>query len=184
MRFKPFLSAFTFYIYNNFVTDFPSYTVRHWYLRHVLRITVGKNTAVHMGCFITGKQITIGCNSVINRNCYLDGRGGVEIGDNVSISAETYIVSLTHDPQDATFAAVGKKVSICDYAWVGVRALILPGVTLAEGCVVGAGAVVTKSLEPYSIAAGVPARKIGERNRSLDYSLSYFPYFNTDILGS
>jgi acetyltransferase-like isoleucine patch superfamily enzyme len=180
--FRRFLSALTFYLYNSLVTHLPSYTIRRLYLQHILRIRIGKQTAVHMGCFFTGKQIVIGNNCVINRDCYLDGRMGIEIGNSVSLSPGTWIVSLTHDPQDAMFAAVGEKVIIGNHVWVGVQALILPGVTLAEGCVVGAGAVVTKSFEPYSIVAGVPAEKIGERNQELNYSLSYFPYFNTDIL--
>jgi maltose O-acetyltransferase len=70
-----------------------------------------------------------------------------------------------------------------DYAWIGVRAIVLPGVTLHEGCVVGAGSVVTKDFERYSIVAGVPAKKIGERNPDLQYDLEYRPLFNTDVAG-
>lgn len=180
-KIRPFLSAATIYIYNDFVTHWPSFSIRHLYLTRVLRIGLGKNSSVHMGCFFAGKQVEIGHNSVINRDCYLDGRVGVEIGDNVSVSPEVYIVSLTHDPQHSEFKTIGNKVILRDYVWVGARAMVLPGVVLSEGCVVGAGAVVTKSFESYSIVAGVPARKIGERSRNLNYSLRYFTYFDTDI---
>jgi acetyltransferase-like isoleucine patch superfamily enzyme len=178
---RPYLSAFTVYIYNNFITHFPSYKLRLWYLRHIVRIQIGRNTAIHMGCFFTGKRIVIGDNSVINRNCYLDGRGGVEIGDNVSLSPETWIASLTHDPNDPMFGVIPKKVCVGNYVWVGMRAMILPGVTLGEGCVVGAGSVVTKDVGPFTMVAGSPAHFLGERNRDLRYTLSYFPYFDTDV---
>jgi acetyltransferase-like isoleucine patch superfamily enzyme len=72
-------------------------------------------------------------------------------------------------------------VRIGDYAWLGARALILPGVELGEGAVVGAGSVVTKAVAPYAIVAGSPAKPIGERPRGLRYTLAYFPLFNTDV---
>ena len=53
--------------------------------------------------------------------------------------------------------------------WIGAGATILKGVDIGEGAVVAAGAVVTKNVAPYSIVAGVPAKKIGERNKELDY---------------
>jgi maltose O-acetyltransferase len=180
-KIRQFFSALTVYGYNSFVTHVPSFVLRTLYLRKILRIKVGQGAAIHMGCFFTGKQISIGRNSVVNRNCYLDGRAGLSIGDNVSISPEVYIMSLTHDCQDRRFPEVGKRVVISDNVWIGARAIILPGVQLSKGCVVGAGSVVTKGFDPFSIVAGVPARRIGERNHDTDYSLRYFTYFNTDI---
>jgi maltose O-acetyltransferase len=55
-------------------------------------------------------------------------------------------------------------------------------VRLGKGCVAGAGAVVTKSFDDFTVVAGSPAKKIGQRNPNLSYELSYAPYFNTDIL--
>ncbi len=60
--------------------------------------------------------------------------------------------------------------------------MIMPGVTLGRGCVVGAGSVVTKDVPPYTIVAGVPAKKIGERTKDRDYRVEYFPCFNTDMV--
>ena len=166
--------------YNHGISRLPIYTVRKWYLRICCGIIIGRDSAIHMGCFITGRQITMANHSVINRRCYLDGRGGIEIGNNVSISPEVYIMSATHLVNDPLFAGAQFKVKIEDYTWIGARAIILPNVTLGVGCVVGAGAVVTKSVPPYQIVAGNPARIIGERSRSLRYNLSYFPLFDTD----
>jgi acetyltransferase-like isoleucine patch superfamily enzyme len=135
-----------------------------------------------MGCFITGNRISIGGRSVINRNSYLDGRSGLSIGSNVSISPHAYILTLDHDPQSKDFAARTGPVRIDDYVWIGARATLLPGVTLGKGAVIGAGAVVTKDVAEFTIAAGVPAKPIGQRNRDLNYDPSYFPFFNTDVL--
>jgi acetyltransferase-like isoleucine patch superfamily enzyme len=181
-RLRRFCVAIAYFLYNNLVSRFPSYAARGAFLRNVLRLKIGDGAALHMGCFVTGRHISIGARSVINRGCYLDGRGTLEIGADVSISPECYLLTLTHDSQDSAFAAVAKPVTIENRAWIGARALVLPGVRIGEGAVVGAGAVVTRDVEPFSIVAGNPARKIGERNRALAYSLSYFPYFDTDVL--
>lgn len=179
---KSFLIACSFYCYNSLITHIPIYWIRHCYLRNVLRIQIGKNTSIHIGCFITGRNITIGENTVINRSSYLDGRAQLTIGSNVSISPHTFLISLDHDPQSSSFDTLATHVIIGDYVWIGVRATILPGVTIGNGCVVGAGAVVTKSFKAFSIVAGVPAKIIGERNKELNYNPKYFPLFNTDII--
>jgi acetyltransferase-like isoleucine patch superfamily enzyme len=180
-----FLKAFLFYFYNHIVTNTPSYTLRHAYLKYILKIHIGKKSAVHMGCFITGNKITIGNDSVINRKTYLDGRFGISIGNGVSISPECYLLSLSHDVNDLNFRAVGKHVYVDDFVWLGARSIILPGINLAKGTVVAAGSVVTKSVnEIGTIVGGVPAKIIGVRNiKQYNYSHLYFPFFDTDITG-
>lgn len=180
-RLKAFSAGTAFYLYNSFVTHLPWYTLRMVYLKSILGIRIGKGVAVHMGCFITGRSISIGDHTVINRRCHLDGRGGLRIGRNVSISPDCALISLGHDPNSPDFVAVPGPVAVGDYAWLGARALVLPGVEMGEGAIAGAGSVVTRDVAPYSIVAGVPARRIGERKRGLRYTLEYFPYFNTDV---
>ena len=68
-----------------------------------------------------------------------------------------------------------------DHCWIGVRAIILPGVTVGEGAIVAAGSVVAKDVAPYTIVGGNPAKVIGERTRDLNYKTRYFPFFDTDI---
>ena len=181
-KMRRFIKALMFYIYNNFLTNFPSYKLRTFYLRRILNIKIGKQTSIHMGCFFSGNKISIGSNSVLARNCNLDGRiGFITIKNNVSIAPETYILSMTHIVNSPLFDTISKDVTINDHAWIGTRALILPGVTIGEGGVLGAGAVVTKNVAAYEVVAGSPAKKIGERTKDLSYTLSYFPYFNGDI---
>jgi maltose O-acetyltransferase len=60
--------------------------------------------------------------------------------------------------------------------WIGYRAIVLPGVTIGNGAVVGAGAVVAKDVEPYKIVAGNPAKVIGERPKDLNYECNYRPW--------
>jgi acetyltransferase-like isoleucine patch superfamily enzyme len=178
---KAFLAALAFYLYNSFVSHVPLYWVRRLYLTRILGLRLGRGVAVHMGCFISGRHISIGDHTVINRRTYLDGRKALRIGRNVSVSPECYILTLDHRTDSPDFETKEGPVSIGDYAWLGARALILPGVELGEGAVVGAGAVVTKAVAPYAIVAGVPARPIGERARGLRYTLRYFPLFNSDV---
>lgn len=161
----------------------PSYRLRRWYLTRVLRYRIAPNAAIHSGCWVTGFSLSVGEHSVINRNCRLDSRGGLVIGANVSISPECYLISSSHDPHSPTFAGSSKPtaVTIHDYAWLGVRALVLSGVTIGRGAVVGAGAVVSRDVPPLAIVAGNPARVIGQRQTEPTYKLIWQPWFDTDI---
>ncbi|MCG8326132.1 MAG: acyltransferase [Chitinophagales bacterium] len=125
-----------------------------------------------------GKNISIGNNTVINSKVLLDGRGGkLQIGNNVDIAQETNIWTLQHDINDDNHAAKGKDVVIEDYVWIASRVSILPGVRIGKGAVIATGAVVTKNVPPMSVMGGVPAKKIGERNNALNYTLNYKPKF-------
>ena len=174
-------SACRFYTFNALVSHLPGYWLRTLWLREVLHYRIGSGSSIHMGCFVTGSSITVGRNSVINRNCYLDGRGGLAIGDNVSISPEVYILTASHDVDSPKFQSVMAPVCIEDRVWIGARAVILPGVKLSIGTVVGAGSVVARTTEPYSVVVGNPARVVRKRNADLTYALRYFPWFNTDV---
>jgi acetyltransferase-like isoleucine patch superfamily enzyme len=144
-----------------------------------MRAKIGPGTSIFMGAwFDTVGSICLGTNSTVNQNCRLDARGGLVIGSNVSISAEVCILTAEHDIQATNFNGVREAVEIGDYVFIGTRAMILPGVTLAVGSVVAAGAVVTKSIAPYSVVAGVPARIIGSRNANLNYTCRYRRLFH------
>lgn len=174
-----------YYISNHIIANCPFESVRHCFYKNVLNIKIGKQSHVSMGQFITGfhkkPNIVIGNNTVVNRNCYLDGRIGIEIQDNVNISFGVTILTLQHDPQSPNFACTGGKVLICQNAWIGINAIIMPGVVIGKGAVVGAGAVVTRNIPDYCIAVGIPAKVIKSRNKELSYVNNFHPYSDTDI---
>ena len=151
----------------------PSNTLRGLLWR-LVGLRKGSHTSIHRGCrFYRPSAVRVGAHSVINRDVLLDGRTGLTIGDNVSISEGVAVFTLEHDPNSPSFANRGAPVRISDRVFVGARAIVLPGVTLGEGAVIAAGAVVTHDVPPYTIVAGVPARRIGDRNPDLTYTLDY-----------
>lgn len=126
---------------------------------------MGAKSGVQMGCrFLNGRKVFLGERNVVNFGCLFDGRKfSIRTGSNVSIGPEATILTLGHDPRSAIFEDRGGDVVIGDRVWIGYRAIVLPGVSIGEGAVIGAGAVVAKDVEPYAIVVGNPARKIGER---------------------
>jgi acetyltransferase-like isoleucine patch superfamily enzyme len=153
---------------------FPSHSLRLWCLRHFCRMAIGKSTSIHRRCrMYHSHRIVIGSHSVINYGVLLDGRRGLTVGDNVSISEGTVILTLGHDVDAPDFALKGAAVSIGDRVFVGACARILPGVSVGEAAVIAAGAVVVRDVEPYTLVAGVPARFVRSRARHLDYQLDH-----------
>ena len=152
----------------------PSHGLRLFLYRHLLRISIGARTSIHRDCrFYRPSGVSIGSHSIINRDVLLDGRMGLQIGDNVSVSEGTAIITLEHDPNSPTFEPRGAAIHIGDRVFVGARAILLPGVAIGEGAVVAAGTVVTRDVDPFAIVAGVPARPIGQRQHDLTYTLDY-----------
>jgi len=114
-------------------------------------------------------NITIGDGSIIGMWATFDGREGITIGKNVNFSSEVALWTLQHDYNSPTFATSGGPIVIEDRAWISFRVTILPGVTIGEGAVVAANAVVTKDVAPYTVVGGIPAKKIGDRSDNLSY---------------
>lgn len=160
------------YSYNHLIGHLPSRQIRRTYLKAYLA-EIGKDTSVQMGCrFMNGRKVHLGNRNVINFGCLFDGRHyHIRTGADVSIGPEATLLTLGHDPQSPKFSDKGGDIIIGDRVWIAYRAIILPGVTIGEGAVVGAGSVVTKNVESYSIVAGVPAKNIGKRNPKLIYHL-------------
>jgi acetyltransferase-like isoleucine patch superfamily enzyme len=177
MNLKVTAGAVLAYGYNHVISVFPFHFLRLWYLKAYLG-GIGEGSHVQMSCrFLNGRKVSLGERNVINFGCLFDGRKfHIKMGDDVSMGPEAAILTLGHDPQSVSFTDKGGDVTIEDQVWIGFRAIILPGVTVGKGAVVAAGAVVTKFVEPYSIVAGVPARKIGDRNKNLGYRLKYKPF--------
>jgi len=112
--------------------------------------------------------ISIGNDVRIHPMAFLDGVGGIEIGSHVGIASGVQIYSQNHTYKDRHQLYYHQPVRVArviieDDVWVGCGSLIMAGVTIRQGTVVAAGSVVTKDTESYSVVAGVPAKKIGQR---------------------
>ena len=116
-------------------------------------------------------RLSVGAGSLVNRGVYLDNRGGLAIGRQVSIAHDVRIYSLGHEIHGGGFADKPQPVRIDDYAVLFAGAMVMPGVHLGTGAVVMAGAVVTRSVAPFRIVGGNPARDIGAREGVPAYSL-------------
>lgn len=170
-----------YYIIHNFLCDYllwlvgyiPSMHIRMFIYRRIYRISLDKYVIIYKGCEIRNtKGLRIGKGTIIGDNAMLDARRGIDIGQNVNFSSGVEIWTLQHDYRDPNFACNPDHtgpVTIGDRAWIGPRVTILHSVNIGEGAVVGAGSVVTKDVEPYSVVAGIPAKKIAERPRNLIY---------------
>lgn len=156
---------------------FPSRRIRRACIRRQLA-HMGKGVSVmRFVKFLKPRQISIGDRVAINQNVLLDGRGGLEIGNDTDIATGTMIWTMEHDPNSDEHATRTGKVVIGHHVWIAARAQIMPGVTIGDGAVVAAGAIVTKDVPEKAIVAGVPAKVIGWRNNSLQYKLSHHPIF-------
>lgn len=157
------------YMVNDILPHIPFWSWRRCYLRR-LGMQIGDGSFImKQAYFINPNLITIGRQSHINTQCILDGRGGITIGNSVSISHRVNVMTGSHDYRSSNFQGVFKPIVIEDYAWIGVNATLLQGVTIGRGAVVCAGAVVTHDVAPYAVVAGVPARQIATRPKTLDY---------------
>ena len=147
----------------------PFWAFRRLYLK-LVRAKVGKGSFVMKNVYIQSpNRLKIGDYSHINRGVVLDARGDIIIGSSVSVSYNVNIMTGGHEIMSPHFTGIFKPIVIKDYAWIGVGATILQGVTIGKGAVVCAGAVVNKDVGDYEIVGGVPAKKIGERTKDLQY---------------
>lgn len=182
---KRFVAALTKYLTNNLITYIPSHTLRNAWYRHVLGWQMAPRATILMRQYIqmagirsSGRKVIIGKGTVINHGCLLYTTGGIEIGQHVSISSGAWLMTGSHDMQDANFVDVYKPIIIGDRAWIGARSTILGGVTVGAGSVVMAGAVVTRDVPPCAVVGGIPAKVIRYRDlQNLAYELNFQPLF-------
>jgi len=128
-------------IFSNVIIDSPD------------RIKMGKNVHINHGCIIDASdgEIEIGDNVLIGPYCVLRAANHVFSNPNIPI------IEQEHEPG---------KIIVEDDVWIGAHVTVVPNVKIGRGSVIGAGAVVTKDIAPFSIAVGVPAKKIGNRGKT------------------
>lgn len=139
-------------------------------------ITIGAGTSLMHGTVfhvfnyrdLPHAGITVGQNCFFGEYTCIRGQGGVKIGDGVYTGTQVNIAAVNHvfaDPnrfiREQGITADG--ITIEDDVWLGSNATVVDGVTIGRGSIIGAGAVVTKDIPPYSIAVGVPAKVVGDR---------------------
>lgn len=110
----------------------------------------------HTDC---GKNIHVGKNVFINMGCKFQDQGGIEIGDGALIGHNVVLATLNHamSPKDRG-TMIPAPIRIGKHVWIGSNATVLPGVTIGDGAIVAAGAVVTRDVPENTIVGGVPAR--------------------------
>ncbi|MGY4783662.1 DapH/DapD/GlmU-related protein [Rhodococcus opacus] len=112
------------------------------------------------GFYGSNSGLTVGTGTFINYGCFSDLGASTNIGERVDVGYEVMFATCSHeDGATARRAGVAKTapIRVGDGAWIGARSVIMPGVTIGEGCVIAAGSVVTRDCKPNSLYAGVPA---------------------------
>ena len=138
---------------------------------HPEKIELGINIYIGHNTILKGYykgQMKIGDGTWIGQQCFFHSAGNITIGKNVGIGPTVKILTSFHSEEGRSVPILHSKINfkqviIEDDADLGIGAIILPGVTIGKGAQIGAGAVVTKDVEPYTVVAGVPAKKINIR---------------------
>ncbi|MBN3966976.1 acyltransferase [Pseudomonas gregormendelii] len=142
--------------------------VRILYVSKILKVMpYDKNSIFEDNIYISNcSQLRIGKACQINEGVFIQG---ASIGDYVMIAPNVSILNESHTFQRTDIPMVFQPTTpksnpvIDDDVWIGRNAVILPGVHIGRGSIIGAGAVVTKNIPPYSVAVGVPAKVIRSR---------------------
>jgi acetyltransferase-like isoleucine patch superfamily enzyme len=131
-----------------------------------LGLQIGKDSFFGKDIFVLDyKKLKIGQNSGINHQVYFDCQGvPITIGDGCLVGFRSCFITgvhkLTTDFKSLRPLTELKPITIEDYVWIGANVTVYPGVTIGRGSVISAGSVVTRDIEKYSLAAGIPAREI------------------------
>lgn len=120
------------------------------------------------GWWKPGPSIVIGDDVFVGRGCEFNIMERIRIGRDCLIASGCKFIDHDHgltvdDGPMRTLPCPGEEIELEDDVWIGVNAVVLKGVSIGRGAVVAAGAVVTKSIPPYEIWGGIPARQIGSR---------------------
>jgi len=131
-------------------------------LWRLLGVKIGKNSVIRPGTVINAPfMVSIGEDSIIHG--HLKARGGISIGNHVEFVENVMISTQSHNLKSPLFEAIYQPVVIEDHCWLSINSIVLHGVTIGEGAVVAAGAVVTQNVAAWNIVAGVPAKPIDKR---------------------
>ena len=142
--------------------------------KQVIPFQTGDAKRVGEGCYyldhivwLNGDRIELGDRVGFNYGCYVNGYGGLAIGDRALVGPYSMIHTANHnmDPERPLLEQGWRKqpVEIGADCWIGMGVCILPGASLGDGCVIGAGSVVADEIPSYTVAVGNPARVVKSR---------------------
>lgn len=162
-----FLFYLRLYLNNHVVGALPFHGLRVLWYRHVMGICIERNANIQLGALFYGNTIAkvrIGEETLVGPRCVFNASAAIELGNNVRLAHAVEFYTADHDPDDPDFSMRADPIRVGHEVWIGSRATILRGVTIGDGAIIATGAVVTRSVEPFTIVAGVPARPIGKRS--------------------
>lgn len=164
-----FIRFFIFYFFNKykFISfGFPNLMYRNVTIDNKKCISIGKNNTFAYNCYLSPLKLSIGNNNWIGVNNVLIGK--ILIGSNVMTGPNVLIAGANHSYENLSKPMnkgkiIVKGIIIEDDVWIGGNSTILDGIIIKKGSIIGAGSVVTKNVEEYSIVVGNPAKEIGNR---------------------
>ena len=154
-----------YFIFYHLPGYYLSNKLRGWFMGFYLK-EHGNKFLLNKEVIIESPQnIYIGNDVRINARCWISGGGGLTIEDNVLIGPLVIIHTANHMFEDTNTSIssqghIKKPVVIKKNSWIGASSIILPGTSIGENCIIGAGSVVTKDTDSFSVYAGNPAKKI------------------------
>lgn len=137
-------------------------------------IRIGSRSKIKYGAVLRCYDgwIHIGARASVGEYCVVAGHGGVDIADAVIIAAHCYLTAADHIVSGTVATRfqgeTAKGIEIQQGAWIGARAVVLDGVSIGHDCIVGAGSVVTRSLDPCTLCLGSPCRVVRSRWETTD----------------
>lgn len=158
----------------------------------ILQKCIGFNRSaywpMHHSSTITGArsiEIGVGCAPGLSSGCYLNGSQGIKIGDYTLVAPNVGIITTNHDIHNLKLEIPSKGVVIGKNCWIGMNAVVLPGVRLGDHTIVAAGSVVTKQFpNGYCVLAGIPAKVIRNLDphdlKSIGNKYQYVGYYKKD----
>lgn len=163
---------------NVVINKIPSRHIRKWFYQ-IMGAKIGKKSVIcRRADILYPKGLNISNNVAIDWFVDLDARGGITIDHDTNISSHTIFITGSHDIDDPNFTASFKPINIGHHCWIGTGAIILQGVSVGDGAVIAAGAVVTKDVPSNEVWGGVPAKFIRKRNPKFDYHVIGAPFLH------
>lgn len=168
---------FKFVMLNCFVNRIPCWHLRKsFYL--LCGMSIGKKTRIGINTIIFEPQkVCIGDRTIINDNCYIDARGGLNIGNDVSISAKSCIYTTSHDVDSSFFEYKEYACKVENNVWLGSNSLIIGPSLIKSNTVIGAGSVFKGVSEKNGIYIGNPAKLKKIRKIKQNYEVDFKAYF-------